>query len=227
MDGMIYKKQEFELNPGDRIVLYTDGVTEATDKEDKLYGEDRLADFLTANSQLDVTEALTAVKADVDRFAGEREQFDDITMLAFDYMGNEPEKVIITKQFDASDDSLAAASEFVASFFEERNASPKTVMQTGVAFEEVFVNVAHYAYKGEAGKVEVSLEDEGENAVITLKDSGIPFNPLEREEPDITLSAEERNVGGLGIFITKKVMDEVSYEYKEGFNILTMRKKYG
>ncbi len=227
MDGMIYKKQEFELNPGDRIVLYTDGVTEATDKEDKLYGEDRLADFLTANSQLDVTEALTAVKADVDRFAGEREQFDDITMMAFDYMGNEPEKVIITKQFDASDDSLAAASEFVVSFFEERNASPKTVMQTGVAFEEVFVNVAHYAYKGEAGKVEVSLEDEGENAVITLKDSGIPFNPLEREEPDITISAEERNVGGLGIFITKKVMDEVSYEYKEGFNILTMRKKYG
>ena len=96
-----------------------------------------------------------------------------------------------------------------------------------VAIEEVFVNVAHYAYKDGNGNVEFNISFDEETRLVTFKmtDSGVPFDPLKKEDPDVTLSAEDRKIGGLGIFITKKTMDEVSYVYENGKNILTMIKK--
>ena len=96
-----------------------------------------------------------------------------------------------------------------------------------VAIEEVFVNVAHYAYGESQGdvKFEIAFDKETRNVTFRMADKGIPFNPLNKPEPDITLSAEEREIGGLGIFITKKTMDLVTYAYENGENILTMIKK--
>ena len=100
-------------------------------------------------------------------------------------------------------------------------------MSMCVAIEEVFVNVAHYAYGGGEGSVEfnISFEKETRKVVFQMIDSGVQFDPLKKADPDITLSAEERNIGGLGIFITKKTMDQVAYTYENGKNILTMIKK--
>jgi anti-sigma regulatory factor (Ser/Thr protein kinase) len=96
-----------------------------------------------------------------------------------------------------------------------------------VAIEEVFVNVARYAYKGTEGDVEFEIGFNKESRTVTFRmaDSGVPFDPLKKPDPDITLSAEEREIGGLGIFITKKTMDSVTYAYENGENILTMIKK--
>ena len=103
----------------------------------------------------------------------------------------------------------------------------KLLMQTQLAVEEIFVNIAHYAYKDKTGEVCVSCELDKEKNLFTIifEDTGIPFDPLKREDPDVTASAEERDIGGLGIFLTKKLMDEVSYENKDGKNILTLMKK--
>ena len=102
----------------------------------------------------------------------------------------------------------------------------KALLQISVALEEVFVNVAHYAYGKETGDVVVSVDirQPDEVAVIRITDSGIPFDPLAKEDPDITLSADKRNIGGLGIFMVKQSMDHVAYEYKDGQNIFTMEK---
>lgn len=100
-------------------------------------------------------------------------------------------------------------------------------MQIDVAVEELFVNIAQYAYAPGIGVATIRLEIQEDPfvVVITFIDNGIPYNPLAKEDPDITLSAEERPIGGLGIYMVKKSMDEVSYEYKDGQNILRIKKQ--
>lgn len=117
--------------------------------------------------------------------------------------------------------------DFIHTQLEPYDMSMKTEMQIDIAVEEVFVNIAHYAYAPGVGEATVCVEVEEANrcAVIRFMDAGKPYDPLSREDPDVTLSVEEREVGGLGIFMVKKSMDEVSYAYEDGQNILTIRKR--
>ena len=131
------------------------------------------------------------------------------------------------RKFSAKTEDLNNVLAFVEETLEKYECSMKIVMGICVAIEEVFVNVAHYAYGGEDGDVILCIDFNENTRDVTFKiiDKGIPFNPLNKPDPDITLSAEDREIGGLGIFITKKTMDSVSYEYKNNENILTMIKK--
>ena len=124
-------------------------------------------------------------------------------------------------------ENLAEVLGFIEAELEQADCPIKAQMQTGVAAEEIFVNIASYAYPDGAGSATVRMEITGEpkTAVITFIDSGIPYDPLAKPDPDVTLSAEERGIGGLGIFMTKKLMDEVVYEYKGGHNVLTLKKQ--
>ena len=99
--------------------------------------------------------------------------------------------------------------------------------QIDIAVEEIYVNIANYAYQSGTGQATICMETAKDSgmAIIRFINSGIPFNPMERKDPDVTLSAEERNIGGLGIYMVKKSMDDVFYEYKDGHNILTIKKK--
>lgn len=107
---------------------------------------------------------------------------------------------------------------------EEAGCSMKEQMKISVAVEEIFVNIAHYAYGDSVGnaEIDIDIDNDKKSIVILFKDCGTPYNPLEHEDPDTSLSADEREIGGLGIFIVKKSMDEVSYQYKDGKNILTI-----
>ena len=103
----------------------------------------------------------------------------------------------------------------------------KAQIQISVAIDEVLNNIASYAYGGDTGQVTVRLEiaeEDRKSVHISFIDTGIPYNPLEREDPDITLSAEKREIGGLGIYMVKKSMDSVEYQYENGHNILTIKK---
>lgn len=123
-------------------------------------------------------------------------------------------------------DNLDDVIEFVDKELEGCACSAKTLTQINVAVEELFVNIAHYAYGDETGLATIRVElSEDRNAVmITFIDSGKPYDPLAKPDPDTTLSVEERQIGGLGIFMVKKSMDDVTYEYKDGKNILTIKK---
>ena len=123
-------------------------------------------------------------------------------------------------------DNLNRVLAFVDGELEKLDCPMKTQMQIDVAVEELFVNIASYAYNPETGPATVRVEVETEPlaVVITFIDHGVPYDPLAKEDPDVTLSAEERGIGGLGIFMVKKSMDDISYEYKNGQNILTIKK---
>ncbi|MDD7218441.1 MAG: ATP-binding protein [Clostridia bacterium] len=133
------------------------------------------------------------------------------------------------KVFPADKNNLDDVLDFVSTEMEKADCSMKKIMQITVVMEEMFVNVADYAYPDEPGQVKISIEfDSGKTKMkIRMADHGIPFNPLDRKDPDITLSAEERQIGGLGIYMMKKTMDEVYYVYENGENILTMTKYIG
>jgi anti-sigma regulatory factor (Ser/Thr protein kinase) len=117
---------------------------------------------------------------------------------------------------------------FADTILEELGCSVKAQMQIDIAIEEIFVNIAHYAYPEAEGEAVIYVEPgEGSSSVtITFEDEGLPYDPLKNEDPDITLSADDRPIGGLGIFMVKKSMDEVSYEYKDGNNRLTIKKSF-
>lgn len=127
---------------------------------------------------------------------------------------------------DAATDNLDKVIEFIEEQLEALGCPPKTKIQIDVAVEELFVNIAHYAYKPTVGtaSVQVSVQEEPLSVEITFIDHGKPYDPLAKPDPDVTLSAEERQIGGLGVYMVKKSMDGVNYEYKDGRNILTIKK---
>ena len=227
MDGVRYRIGELTLCQGDRLFLYTDGVTEATNKDNQLYGEERLISFMNENSGVAATSLLPALKNNIDRFVGEAPQFDDITMLMFDYKSIGGSEHMLTKTFPAKTDALSDVLGFVDEMLQSYDCPMKIQMGICVAIEEVFVNIAHYAYDGGDGDMTLGIgfDEETRNITFKMADDGVPFDPLKKPDPDITLSADEREIGGLGIFITKKTMDSVSYSYEDGKNILTMIKK--
>ena len=115
---------------------------------------------------------------------------------------------------------------FADGILESLDCSHKIQIQIDIALEELFVNIAHYAYPDSEGEVEIEVETDKDKRkiIITLIDSGIPYDPLKNEDPDITLAADDRPIGGLGIFMVKKSMDDMVYEYKDGKNRLTITK---
>lgn len=124
-------------------------------------------------------------------------------------------------------DNLHTVLAFVDQQMEEAGCAMKLMAQVDMAVEEIFVNIARYAYHPEVGEAIVRCEAGGEpfQVIVGFADQGRPYNPLEREDPDVTLDAEQRQIGGLGIFMAKKLMDDIQYEFRDGQNILTLRKK--
>ena len=271
MPGVRYADHCTRLLPGDRIFVYTDGITEATNAGNELYGEDRLILCMANRRDLTAKELLEAVRDDVNKFVGDAPQFDDITMLelslkdlsgkdvageaavtaqaavttqaavtgksavtaqaAADSGAGTPEgSRDVTKVFDATDENMGPVNDFVHSMLPE-GCSKEILNKLDLAVEEIYINIAHYAYTPGKGTVEIRclLERPGQDGAaprltLTFRDRGKPYNPLAREDPDITLSAEERGIGGLGVYLTKKFMDGMSYAYEDGQNVLTMSK---
>ena len=223
MEGLKFRESSFTLNHGDSLYVYTDGVAEATNISDELYGTGRMLEALDGTEGMSAQEVLSTMKQSVDEFTGEAPQFDDITMLYIKFTGGESadmHELITEAKTEKLDDVLA----FLEEHLEEWSCPMKTLTQINIAAEEIFVNIAHYSGSPTAA---ISLSREGSSAVLTFTDSGTPYNPLEKPDPDVTLSAEERGIGGLGIYIVKKSMDSVSYEHKDGHNVLTIRKTIG
>ena len=127
---------------------------------------------------------------------------------------------------DAVVENLQEVIDFATGQLETRDCPMKASMQLELVIEEIFVNIASYAYHPETGPATFCMEFEENPAAVlmTFIDGGTPYNPLEKKDPDTSLDIDERDIGGLGIFLVKKNVDEISYEYKDGKNILHMKK---
>ncbi len=227
MEGIRYTQAEVYLGMGDMLFLYTDGVNEAADKNEQLYGNDRLMEALNSLRDASPKELIDNMMERLEEFAKDAEQADDITMQALQYSSRQQGE-ICEIDLPADKEQLQVLLDKVDALLEQQNCSPKAQYQIDVCIEEIFVNIASYAYGGKSGPAKVQCEfrdteDGKKQAVLTFRDQGTPYNPLNREDPDITLGAEDREIGGLGIFMTQKMMDKTEYEYK-GENIFRMYK---
>ena len=237
MEGSQYVQHEIQLKKGSRLFIYTDGVTEAQNKDGALFGEALLLGALAKTAALSAKETVGLINEEVERFAGGADQADDITVLSFelDEVGDEGAASTDSDAGDASERSLVVAAadenlpkvtDFVHSCAPQ-DLSPDDANKIDLAVEEIFVNISHYAYEN-GGDVEIVCKKLGERKIsVAFKDSGIEFNPLEKGDPDFTESAETRRLGGFGIYLTKKFMDSVSYERQDGKNVLTLVKTFG
>lgn len=218
MPGFEFAEQKLQLAYGDTLFLYTDGLTEAENIRHEQFGEDRMEKGLHSCLALRPREIVDTMDAQVAAFVGDAEQSDDLTLMAVRY-----QKPAIIMRNDIQ--QIPTLAEWV----DELGIPMELNMPINLALEEAVSNVMLYAYPGRNdGKVFVEFakakDEQGEKLIFTISDSGIPFDPTAKPEADITLSAEDRAIGGLGIHLVRKLMDEIRYERQDEKNILTLVK---
>jgi sigma-B regulation protein RsbU (phosphoserine phosphatase) len=226
MEGMPFDEHEFKLEPGDSLFVYTDGVPEAATADDQFFRTGRMLDALNRDPGARPKQLLENVRQAINDFVGETDQSDDITMLCFSYSGGEKKEEPDELTIEAKDENLDTVLRFVGERYDKLGGGAKARTQVEVSSEEIFLNVAHYAYKPDAGEITVRFEHktDPDRAVITFIDGGKPFDPVAMPDPDTTLPLEERREGGVGIFMTKNYADAIRYERKEDKNVLIFEK---
>ena len=216
MQGIRYRAGSIQLEPGDKVFQYSDGIPEAINSEKAPYGMKRLESVLAKNSEKAPSELLPLVKADVDAFVGDADQFDDITMLCIEFKGN-GRKAEISLTPDA--ESVKTVAEFLDTTLEAWDIPMKVVSKLQIVADEIYSNIVRYS---QAKNAKVTAVQNGTVLSLRFEDDGKPYDPTTAAEPDITASAEEREIGGLGIFVVRNMMDSMDYKYKDGHNVLTL-----
>lgn len=221
-DDETYESFELECSPGDKVFLYTDGVTESFSATMEQFGEGRLEALLGEHLTEHPRELIDLVRHAVEEHARGAEQFDDITMLALEF-GVPPESTD-SLCVSAEISELANVHEFIHGELSSRLCPIRVQRQIAVAVEEIFTNICDYAYDGDGGKVLVkyAYNTNPSRVVISLSDSGIPYNPLEAPDMPKPKGIDDVSVNGLGIVLAKHSVDEMRYERTDGRNVLTL-----
>lgn len=230
MENIKYKNMNTTLKPGDKLFLYTDGITEANDKNEKLYGDDRLIKCLENYKSNDVVSMSNRVIDDVNAFVKEAEQFDDMTTVSFIYKGLEVDEKHDGVVLEATKNPVEEATEFLGKFLEKINCPNKLKASFNICVDEIISNIVKHGYKGKQGKIDFAVFYEKIQNKCEIKlsftDEAKAFNPLNTENPDVTLSVEERKIGGLGLYMVKNMMGNISYNNINNNNQLIITKEY-
>jgi sigma-B regulation protein RsbU (phosphoserine phosphatase) len=221
-----YGSGRLVLAPGDALLLYTDGVTEAMDSRERLYSDQRLAEFLATHRGSSPRQVVGDLVSDVRHFAGAAPQSDDITALALRYLGTtEKRKEELEIKLHNELSELERFNQALTEFGQQHGLPPKVMHDLNLVLEEILTNIISYGYTdNREHEIRVSLSAQPGEVRAEVQDDGQPFNPLEAPEPDTTKPLEERTIGGLGIHLVRKLMDRVEYQRQEGRNLLVMNK---
>ena len=224
-----YQLQETKLNPESTLFMYTDGVTEAKNALREQFGMQRVEDVLKKCAQDNMLpqQILETFNERVHQFVSGYRQSDDITMLAIRYQAQSfDSKLTETLTLKNNVKEVARLSAFIKQVTEQLQIDKELASQLRLAVEEAVVNVIDYAYPAEKeGEIEVRVMSDGSIIKFVIIDSGGAFDPTAKEKADITLSAEDRQIGGLGLLLVRELMDSINYEREGGKNILTLMKK--
>ena len=226
-DDVNYGVQETLLKPDSTLFLYTDGLTEAKNAAHKLFGLKRLEEVLQGDCPIQPRELIETITRQVHQFVGDAQQSDDLTMVAIHYTPKHFESRLTETLLIKNDvHEVSKFSAFIKSVMEKLNVEKSLARQFRLAVEEAVVNVIDYAYPaGQEGDIEVRMMFDGETLKTVIIDSGVAFDPTAKERVDTSLSAEDRQIGGLGILLVRELMDSINYERADGQNFLTLIKK--
>lgn len=229
MEQMSYRESKVQLDRGDVIFGYTDGITEAHNDQEELFSDDRLQNFLKTNDFVDPKQTVEAIIDEVRTFENGVEQFDDITAICLEYKGTDVKTKIHSKEIEIKNTieevqiAMGAFEEFAAM----HRISMVNSMKINIVLDEILSNIVKYGFPDDAvHNIGVTVEMHGRKLVIIFSDDGIPFNPFQKTPPDLSIPLERREVGGIGIHLVRKLMDEFSYKRNINRNVVTMV-KYG
>jgi len=223
--GIAYKESAVSFSRNDTLLLFTDGVTEAMNPVGDLYSDNRLEAFLNSNQTLPTDQLVDAVLASVEAFAGDAEQADDITLMAFS-MDMEPLEILhhqleLAVQLELSE--IDRVIEEFSAFSKQHDLGAAVERKVSIALDELLNNIISYGFEGTEGHViKLSVDYNGERLRITVRDGGTPFNPFDQKRPDTALSVEERKAGGLGVLLVKELMSDMNYQRQQDTNVVTL-----
>ena len=228
LQDMKFEMQETVLTPGTGIFMYTDGLTEAENKDKELFGEERMMEVLRSTEDLSAKEQIEGMLNAVHEHVKDAEQSDDLTMIAIKYIRNERETRFFRKlTLHNNIRETPKIADFMDDIVGETGIDIGLASSLNLALEEAVVNVMNYAYPKETlGNICIEAYADEDCIQFIITDNGIPFDPTtSHTEPDITAGIEERNIGGLGIFLVMHLMDQVEYKRVDDKNVLTLKKK--
>jgi sigma-B regulation protein RsbU (phosphoserine phosphatase) len=228
ISDMRYVTQECILTSGSTLFLYTDGLTEAMNAGYEQFGKDRVTPLVESCCEQGMIprQILDTVLEGVRAFVQDADQSDDLTMLALRYTPGQFSTLLSEKlTLNCDIKRIPELNDFIGSIAQKLGLNSMMTSQVQLAVEEAVVNVMNYAYPdGKQGFVTVKAMSDGHELRLVVIDSGVAFDPTNKEKPDVSLSVEERPIGGLGIFLVRELMDSINYERTDGRNILTMMK---
>lgn len=223
LKGMDFVEQEIQLHYDDALFLYTDGLSEAENNAHEQFGVYRIEAAL--HGRKNAFDHLKNMQKHVNDFVGSAPQSDDLTMLFLHYLGDALAQEEHRITLDNKVSQISRLAGFMEEICESSGIGSSLAMSLNLAIEEAVTNVILYAYpNGTHGTVEITATKKDGSLEFIISDSGVPFDPTAAPEPDINASVQERPIGGLGIHLVRTIMDNVSYEYKNGRNILTLTK---
>jgi sigma-B regulation protein RsbU (phosphoserine phosphatase) len=228
MDDVKYEVEETLLADRSTLFLYTDGLTEAMNRERQQFRLERVKSVLGRAAGDSPEELVERMKQAVAAFCRGAEQSDDLTLLAIRYE-KAVRKPVLEERLQLSNDvrQVKLLNPFVVQVMDRLGIGKEVVKQVKLAVEEAVVNVMSYAYPaGETGDIGVEATADGQWLRFVITDSGVAFDPTEKEKADTTLSAEDRPIGGMGILLVRELMDSINYERADGRNVLTLSKRY-
>ena len=228
--GVTFKERKTRLAAGDELFFYTDGVTEADNEWGELFGNDQLKAILDDSPGSSVVDRVRDVMQAVKIFAGDAPQADDITMLALRYNGPALCETAVPEFHQTMPSQMAAIPTLQTAFERHVRQSERAtplIPTLNMALDEVLSNVIQYAFPNDPTEHQIEVEGEvrDEWVVLTIRDDGIPFNPMTVQPPDLSQPFHEREIGGLGIHLVKSMFDEMCYHRTVGHNVLTIKKK--
>lgn len=224
VEGVAFKEDKVQLDIKDTLVIFTDGVTEAMDTAQQLYAEPRLESFIGKSAG--VPDELTGeILQDVEAYAGEAEQADDITILAFrlDQAPGKPDTEILHLVAATKLPEIERINAEFRQFADERGLPAGVGQKVSIVFDDLLSNIISYGFSDDAEhQIDIDVACSPGKLVFTVTDDGIPFNPFDQVGPDISLSVEEREIGGLGVLLVKELMDEYHYQRHSNSNVVTL-----
>jgi sigma-B regulation protein RsbU (phosphoserine phosphatase) len=222
--GLAYKESTVQLEKGDLLLMYTDGITEARSPQRAFYGDDRLLDLVSHGDGPDVETMIRRVIDSVKSFENGGEQFDDITAVALQYQ-REPGAVRHRVEMTIGNDlaGIQSAKAGFDAFCEQIGLAEAIRRKMNLVLDELISNIVFYAYDdGERHEIVLAFELAGGRLTVTIQDDGMPFNPFEVEPPDTTAGLDERPIGGLGIHLVRQLMDKAIYQRRVDGNVVTL-----